>query len=390
MPDPNDTFLRRLLLTVGVTALTIVVLFLLWRAANVFLLAFAGLLFGVLLLSIANLFSRRTPLEGHGSLFAALLLVVLLLAGAGWLVGPRLAGQISSLSQGISEPLGRIEAFLAQYGWGDRLLESAPGLEALDTSSGGGASPQTPSATPSRGGASPASTETEGSELDELPLPEEDLLSNVFSFLSTVVGVLADLLLVVFFGIFLAANPDLYKSGIVKLFPPERRERAEEVMNELGKTLQLWLLGKFVSMLIVGVLTGLGLWALGVPLVLVLALIAFLLEFIPFIGPWLSGVPAVLLALSESPTKALWVIGLYLLVQQIEGNLILPLVQRRAVELPPALTLLAIFVMGALFGFMGLFVATPVAAVVVVVVKMLYLKDRFGDRVKLPGHEAKV
>ena len=146
-----------------------------------------------------------------------------------------------------------------------------------------------------------------------------------------------------------------------------------------------WLVAQFVAMLTVGTVVGLGLWLLGVPFALALGFITFLLEFIPTIGPWLAGVPAVLVGLSQGVDTALFVAGLFFAVELLEGNILLPLVQRWAVELPPALTLFAIFLLGALFGFVGILVAAPLAATLLTLVKMLYLRDTFGDRVSLPG-----
>jgi predicted PurR-regulated permease PerM len=133
-----------------------------------------------------------------------------------------------------------------------------------------------------------------------------------------------------------------------------------------------------VSMLVVGVLTGLGLWLIGVPSALALGLLAGVLEFIPLAGPVLAAIPALLLALTVGVDTALWAGGLMLLIQQIEGNLIQPLVQRYAVQLPPALFLFALIGFAAMFGAIGIVLAAPLTVVVYVLNKRLYVQDALG------------
>lgn len=374
--ETTGEHIRRVLSTVGITTLVVVVAFLAWHVAHVLLLAFAGILFAVLLYSVANFLSRHTPLAGRWSLLVTLLLLLAILAGAGWLIGPRLINQSDQLSQEIPQVVDQLEQTLAQYRWGDRILERAPILEQPSADSGPpteGPEVQQPGPT------------GEPSQAGDVPIAEMSVMSQLFDLVSSVIETFADLIFVVFMGIFFAANPALYRSGVVLLFPHEKRERANEILLEMGKALQWWLLGQLISMTVVGLLTALGLWLLGMPLVLVLAVIAFLMEFVPIIGPWLAAAPAILIALTQGSSQVLWVALLYFLIQQLEGNLILPLVQERAVDLPPALTLLAVFIMGALFGIIGVLVATPLLAVILVLIKMAYVHDVHGDEVKLPS-----
>jgi predicted PurR-regulated permease PerM len=370
-----ESYRRRVLFTVGITALAVILIFFLWRVANIVLLAFVGLLFAVLLLTVANFLSRHTPLKGRWSLLVTLLFILALLVGVGWWTGPRLANQFDQLTQRVSQPIQQLEETLAQYRWGDWLLRQAPlleqptGDEGATPAAGGEESPSGGEAAAPRGGEQASGTGVVGGQL----------LSGLTGAVSTLANFLVNVIFVVFVGIFLAAQPKLYQDGVVRLFPLARRERAREVMDELFRTLQGWLLGQLLAMLIVGVLTGIGLWALGIPLVLALAFLAFLFEFIPMIGPWLAGIPAVLLAFSQGPTQVLWVVLLYVVIQQLEGNIIYPLAEQRTVHLPPALTLFAIFVMGTLFGLVGLLAATPLVAVILVFVKRVYVKDTLGE-----------
>jgi predicted PurR-regulated permease PerM len=152
------------------------------------------------------------------------------------------------------------------------------------------------------------------------------------------------------------------------------------VLNESGSTLQSWLVAKLFEMLLIGGLTTLGLWLLGIELALVLGLIAGLLSFIPNIGPVLSVIPAVLLASLEGTRTMLYVVGLYTIVQALESYVFTPWMQQRIVSVPPALTISMQLLFGLLAGTLGLLLATPLVAVGMVLVRMLYVEDILGDR----------
>ena len=150
--------------------------------------------------------------------------------------------------------------------------------------------------------------------------------------------------------------------------------------DELARALGRWMGGQALDMVLVALVTGLGLWLLGVPLALVLGLIAGLTNIIPVVGPFLSGIPAVLFAMTQGFDLAVWVAVLFVVVQQLEGNLLMPLIQRFAADLPPALTVLAILAFGSLFGFAGVVLATPLLLVSIILVKRIYVEDVLGDR----------
>ncbi len=196
---------------------------------------------------------------------------------------------------------------------------------------------------------------------------------------SATFGVLADLYVIVFIGLFMMAQPEPYQKGIVKLAPLSKRARAQEVIDKLGTTLQRWIAGKLISMIVVAVLSSLGLWILGVPLPLALGCIAGLLSFIPNFGPLIALVPAVLLGFTQGPNTALYVALLYIGIQAVESNLITPLVQKQMVYLPPAIILGGQVLLGILVGGLGLILATPILAIVMVLINMLYVEDVLGD-----------
>jgi predicted PurR-regulated permease PerM len=152
-----------------------------------------------------------------------------------------------------------------------------------------------------------------------------------------------------------------------------------EILHQVYESLRWWLIGKFGSMIFIGFLTWVGLSILGVPIALTLALLAGLLSFIPNFGPILSAIPALLIAFIDSPVTALYVLILYVLVQVVESNLVTPLIERETVELPPALTVVFQLGLGTLVGGLGLVLATPLLAMIVVVVQLVYLQDILGD-----------
>jgi predicted PurR-regulated permease PerM len=163
------------------------------------------------------------------------------------------------------------------------------------------------------------------------------------------------------------------------LVPRGRRPRAENILERSAAALWGWLWGRAFSMSLIGVATFIGLWLLGIPIALSLALIAFVTNFIPFLGPILSAIPAVLIALTVGPMPAVYVLILYGGIQLVETNFITPLVEQQAVNLPPVFTIGAQMIAGVLFGPLGILLATPLSAVAVVLVKSLYIEGLLGE-----------
>jgi predicted PurR-regulated permease PerM len=171
------------------------------------------------------------------------------------------------------------------------------------------------------------------------------------------------------------------------LFPHEARPRAREVLSATAMMLRRWLFTQFISMLAVGVLTAVVLLSLGVKAAIALGIIAGILEFIPIAGPIIAAIPAIAMAFLDGPEKALYVTLAYIVIQQVEANLLYPLLMKKGLELPPVLTIFTQGVLSLVFGFVGLLVAVPMLAAVIVPIKMLYVRDVVGDDVKLPGEE---
>jgi predicted PurR-regulated permease PerM len=338
----RPAFLRRVFIVGGV-ALAFFTLYLLARAAvDVLLLAFAGVLFAVILRSLANLIADHTPLGPRTALAVVVLALLLALGLGGWALAGQIAEQTDQLVVTVPETLRQGADWLRQYSWGEWLLGQA----------------QDPA---------------------QLPWPT-DLIGNVRSIFSTTAGAVAGVVIVLFLGLYLAIEPRLYIRGLLSLLPPSRRNRGREVLSALGHTLQWWLLSKLLAMVVIGVLTTVGLSLLGVPLALALGLIAALLSFIPNLGPTLATVPTVLLALQEGPVRAAQVLGLYLAIQAVESYMLTPYIERKTVALPPALTLIIQVALGVLVGSLGLILAAPLVAAGLVLVRMLYIEDVLGDR----------
>jgi predicted PurR-regulated permease PerM len=345
----RSEFLSRVLIAVGVVAFAVVSLLLLWAAAEVVWLSFAGLLLAVFLRALSKPLTKYLRLPDA----LAVVSVVLFLAGAlgvaGWFYAPILAEQAGEFIESIPAAIEEIEASLRDARLGQTLLEQLPDLEELS--------------------------------------PSAEMMAQAFAAVFTTVEALLYVVFVLFAGMFLAFQPELYRNGLAALVPQNKRARAREAIDVSIKTLRGWLLGRLVSMLSVGVMVTVGLWLLDIPLAFFLGFLAFLLDFIPYIGPFIAAIPAVILAFAQSPMDAVWVALLYFVVQNIESYLVTPVVQQQAVHLPPVLTLIIVLVMGLLFGLLGVIVGTPLAAVLLVLTKMLYVEDVLNDKVEIKARD---
>lgn len=341
---------QRVLIACGISSLFVLLFVLLWFAGTTVLLVFSSVLIAVLLNDASSQLEKRMRLSHGMALGIVLLLAAALLFAGGLLLAPQLSEQVKQLTAELPAALQRLRDY----------FEGHPVLQQLSGS---------------------------------LPSPEK-ILSNASSLVSQagtiftgVLGGLGNIVIILFLSVYLAIQPRVYTDGIIKLLPQHRRPRGRVVLCELGETLSLWLRGKMLSMLVVGIATSIGLTLLGVPLGLALGVVAGLLDFIPYIGPLLAAVPAVLIAFSEGPQLALYVVLLFVALQMLEGYLLSPLVERKTVSLPPALTITMQILMGMAFGLGGVALASPLTAVVAVLIAMLYVEDVLEDRVELPSRK---
>lgn len=323
-------FLRRLLVTIGVLA--IVALCIILR--DVWILAFAAVLVAVAFRSLSSEIGRWTRLSSKWSLTVAVLVVVVLVGGAAFLAWPQIQTQMPNLFDRIAEALREIEATFD--------VQLPDNMEELTSTLGGMA---------------------------------DQLWSGLVTVLSALAVIISSLLLVIVGGIFIAAEPHRYRDGLVLLFPKYWHDKVRNGMDKIGEGLSLWLRAQLIAMLVVGILTGVGAWAIGLPSPLALGLIAGLGEFVPIIGPFVATVPALLIAFTEDTQLLVWTIVVYVAVQQFEANLLTPLLQRQIVAIPPVLLLFSLVALGLIFGIPGIIVAAPLTVAIYVGVREFYVRD---------------
>jgi predicted PurR-regulated permease PerM len=323
----------------GATALYRIVIIalavlLVWLTIRIDLVVFGGVLLAIFLAHAAKLVTRLTGLPRLASLLLVIFLILIGLGAIGWFFAQSLITQLTELSDELSTAAHTLMGTVSQLPLGEKVLHQLRTKSLLNSSFG-----------------------------------------SVFGFASNLMEVAAAFIVIGFIGLYGAAEPHVYTGGLLRLVPPNRRARARQILSHTGEALWFWLLGRLLSMTVLGALTCLGLWLLGEPLPVALGLLAGLLTFVPYIGAWISAVPAVVLALAISLKLAAYVAGLYLVVHIVEGYILVPLVQRRAAHLPPALSLTAQVIFGVLAGIVGLLFATPLLAAIITLTRMIYVED---------------
>lgn len=339
LPDSGEV-IRVTVVVLAVVAVAALV----WFLADVLAMVFAAVLVAVGIRSLAELLDRFVPLPLGGLVVFVCLLLIAAIGLFILMLGSQVVAQIQALSVTLPATLDQLGGMLGVENLGDQVAGRVTAF-----------------------------------------LEEPGLVERMLGVTAGLLGVAANGLLVLAAGFYLALRPDLYSGGALHLLPPRFRSRFAKAFDASGRALRLWLLGQLVSMLLVGILTTAGLMVLGVPSALALGLLAAVMEFIPIVGPWLSALPAILSAFTIDMTTVLWVAGLYIVVQQIEGNIITPLVQRRAVDLPPAVTIFALVAMAGILGPLGLVLATPIAVILMVFITQLYVRDTLHEAAALPG-----
>lgn len=319
----------------------VVVFLFAWFQWRLLFLGFAGLLVSIFLHTIASWIQRRTPLNPLLAYWATLIAIVSIAAVASLLLAPRVITQASQAISTLPKSIAEAKAYMQRTPWGSSVLHVLQGAMAGSSA--------------------------------RLPRLARDIVEGA-----------VDLIVVLVIGFFGALNPRAYKEGFLSLFPPAHRPRARELTDEILATLRMWLFGQLIPMAVLAIGSMIGLWLLGVPLAFTVGLLTGALVFMPYVGSIGSGILAILLALQKSSHTALYVFLLYCVFHLIEGYLLTPFVQKRAVRLPPILTILAQFCLWSFGGFLGVAVAAPLAAAVLVVIKNLYLEERPAYPGQLP------
>ncbi|MCC8411136.1 AI-2E family transporter [Mucilaginibacter sp. UR6-1] len=335
--DQELSFAHKVWIVVGILALSVCLILILRVAFNVLLMVFAGSLIAVFFHGFADMIQRRTKWKRAPCVVISVVGTFLLLGTLFWFMGNTIQHQVAALSDEFPKVVKSAQAKLQQTTWGAKIVEKASSYDS------------------------------------------SKLMTTAQSFFSTSFGVLGDLYIILFLGIFFTSAPSLYKNGIIKLVPPSAKEQAHVVMDRLSFVLKGWMKGMLLAMCLIAVLTVSGLTVMGIPMALTLALLAGLLNFIPNFGPLMAMIPAVLLGFIDSTNTAIIIAIMYILIQTLESNIITPMVQKKMIDLPPALTIISQVLMGTLSGVLGILLATPILAVVIVLVDELYVKRQQED-----------
>jgi len=337
--DYRSGFTNKIWVAGGILSLIIVVLLLLKTLFGVLLLTLAGMLMAIYFHGCAGLLNKWLHIPYKLSVFLSVLLNIILLTGFFWFVGARLQQQVAQLSETLPRTISHAKDWLNQY---------PAGAKALDYLSSTGDSDKT--------------------------------FSVAKKFFSSSFGILSDAYIILLLGLFFTAGPGIYKKGCIKLLPPQAKDKAAHLLAKMHEVLKNWIKGQLFGFLFIAVLTGIGLWIIGMPLILTLALFAGLMNFIPNFGPVIALVPAFLLALMQGTTTAIIIVALYTGIQVVQSAVTQPLIQKKMISLPPALVIFGQVAMGLLAGFWGVLLATPVIAILMTVINELYVDQQPGDK----------
>lgn len=350
VPEASPGFVARVLLTIGLVALAGLTLYFLGQLVDVLLVIFAAVLLAVAITGVRCIIQSRTPLSDGWSLVATYILIVLLLAGATAVIWPQLSEQVPKFIDQVPKALDRASRVIDQMPWVEAAVENAGDSD--DGDSGG---------------------------------TGFNLPSQLLGMFSTTLGAIVSFSLIVLIAVYFTLSPAAYVRNLLILIPRARRKRAEEVLLAQTRSLRFWLLGRLASMIFVGVLAGVGLKLLGVPMAFTLGLIAGAATFVPYIGPILGAIPALMVALLEGPATLLYAALLYFLVETAESSFIYPLATQKAVHVAPAYTVIIQLAGGAIAGIPGVILATPLAVIGAVTIQLLYIEDVLGEDVEILG-----
>jgi predicted PurR-regulated permease PerM len=336
--DPDDLvrYAQKLLIAAAVAGLALV----LYEWRHVFVLAFGAMLVAVVLRALADPIRKRTPLSPSASLGLAVVGVVIVLGALGWFVGAQVSRQLSQLEAALPGAWAAAEQQIGAYAAGQWLLAR---LHAASGASMSGIGP---------------------------------VAGKIGHATGVGLRAVGQFVVVLVAGVYFGAQPEPYRRGLLALAPPSARPRLSEAVEACGVALRKWLLGAGVAMLAMGLLTAVGTALLGLPAPIALGLLSGVAEFVPIVGAAVSAVPGLLLAATRGPELLIATLVFYIVIHQFEGHVLIPLIQRRVVALPPALTLFSVVGFGVLFGPVGVVFATPLAVVVLVLIQQLYLRDR--------------
>lgn len=334
-PKYGNEFSKNIWLASGIILLIVVVSLLFKTLFNLLLLVFAGVLMCVYFHGFAGILKKKLKIKSPYAIIISVTLNIIIIGLFFWFVGARLSSQIDQLSNTLPQTIEHAKSWLSERPLGNKILNYA--TNSVDSGKAG---------------------------------------STIKSFFSSTFGILSDFYIVVLLGLFFTANPEVYKKGLIHLIPIKGKQDAADLWDRIHKLLKNWLKGQIFGFFFIAVLSGVGLWILGMPLVLTLALVAGLLNFIPNFGPLIALVPAVLLGLMQGPNTALLVLGLYTFIQIVQSAVTQPLIQKKMVSVPPGLLIFGQVAMGLIGGFWGVLLATPLVAIIMTLVNKLYVEKQ--------------
>jgi predicted PurR-regulated permease PerM len=416
-PRPDLTYTQKVLIAVTISVAALLLTAFVYYAADILVLCFAGLLLAVFLSAPSELLAKYTRISRTYALLIVLLSLIVIVLGGSYFMGYTIYKQSRDISQRIPTALALFEKDLHNrlpQSW----FQQPPTTIPATTESATTPAPLPTTAT--NPATVPAITVTTAPAPEDVMSPAEWLANRVIELrksatdfftsasfvrhagglaggvVTSTFGLIGNAAVVFGVGLFFALTPRLYILGLIAIFPMNRRPRVAHILAEVGNQLQWWFVGQLCSMASIGLLTTIGLAILGVPGAITLGILAGLLNFIPNFGPILAAIPAILVAFAPhenqatlNPSLAGWVLLMYIIIQLLEGWVITPFFQKRAVELPPALIVIAQMLFALMLGPIGLILATPILAAVLVLLSMTYIEDILGDRPPTPTPKEK-
>jgi predicted PurR-regulated permease PerM len=320
--------------TTAIVCLAVIAILILRVAFNILLMALAGVLIAVYFHGLADMIATKTKMGRKFALIISIGGTIVLFSFMSWFIGSKIQQQVAELSNTLPQTIKLVQTKISKTPVGEKVIEYTSGNNS------------------------------------------QKLLDTATTFFSTSFGILGDLYIILFLGIFFTADPSLYKNGILFLFPPQKKSTGRIVLNKIETVLKGWLKSILISIVLITILIAVGLSMAGLPGTTVLGLITGVLEIIPNFGPVIAMIPGVLLALTISTKTAVIVALIYIACQTIVGSIAVPLLQKKIINIPPALTLLSQLIMGTLSGLMGIILAVPLLAIIIISVNELYIKKQ--------------
>lgn len=341
-PDEDDArYVRRLLLTILIGGIAAA----LFVAGDLLILAFGSILGAIVIHAIAEIYEERARLPEKPALGMAIASVLAVIGLLGWLFGVEFRSQVNVLVTRLPGLIDQLAAYMAQSPVGAKVVDAVRAAFAGSRIA---------------------------RDIGGVAQGAGELILNA--------------LLLLVGAIFFAVDPKVYERGFLLLMPRSKRAAVEDALCDTASTLRLWLRAQLIQMTTMGVLVGLGLWLAGVPSAPALGLLTGLSEFIPYVGPLAAMLPALGLAATEGTDQVLWTVAVFAVVRLVQTNFITPFVTSRVIAIPPAVTLFAIIMIGAIFGLFGLFFSAALLVVIFTLVRSLYLRDTLGEDIPRSSH----